>query len=559
MINKKVFSKISLPEKTKQINERFMITWYVRWFILAIVAVSIWDFVGYFSIVILGLLLLAASYNLMLYIALRLSPQLLEKRSFLVIVDSLLVICLMFLTGGLASPYSAIIPFIVISASYWIGLNAALISGIGIGLVTIAISLLTSTTVHDYDFVVRLVLYISVGVFVAWLTRAIRLESKTLIKLEHYSESESHKLDSLINLVKDAVLVVDKEGFITLRNAVARNLLFFNEVDTKPKLASILKFYDNPDHFIDLSNFNLIKLNGRTDCKLLIADGTKISVEISVSEFIVDSKNEGYVLIIRDITQDKTIEEERDEFIAVASHELRTPLTIAQGYLSLVSGNSNLEAEVQNDIDGAMRSLDQLTHIITDLVRLTDVNDEVLPVDIEAFDPVKLVSDLIKDFEDEASNKGLNLSVNVDDSQHIGDLFTSRFLVQQILSSLLSNAIKFTDQGYVKLNLRKSDSPNNGVLFVVEDTGPGIAKNEQDMVFKKFFQSENYMKRVHGGTGLGLYIAARIAKRLTAKIWFESEKDKGSKFFLFVPSYDKDNKDREKVAQATIHNLFSDF
>lgn len=536
-----------------------MITWYVRWFILAIVAVSIWDFVGYFSIVILGLLLLAASYNLMLYIALRLSPQLLEKRSFLVIVDSLLVICLMFLTGGLASPYSAIIPFIVISASYWIGLNAALISGIGIGLVTIAISLLTSTTVHDYDFVVRLVLYISVGVFVAWLTRAIRLESKTLIKLEHYSESESHKLDSLINLVKDAVLVVDKEGFITLRNAVARNLLFFNEVDTKPKLASILKFYDNPDHFIDLSNFNLIKLNGRTDCKLLIADGTKISVEISVSEFIVDSKNEGYVLIIRDITQDKTIEEERDEFIAVASHELRTPLTIAQGYLSLVSGNSNLEAEVQNDIDGAMRSLDQLTHIITDLVRLTDVNDEVLPVDIEAFDPVKLVSDLIKDFEDEASNKGLNLSVNVDDSQHIGDLFTSRFLVQQILSSLLSNAIKFTDQGYVKLNLRKSDSPNNGVLFVVEDTGPGIAKNEQDMVFKKFFQSENYMKRVHGGTGLGLYIAARIAKRLTAKIWFESEKDKGSKFFLFVPSYDKDNKDREKVAQATIHNLFSDF
>ncbi len=540
-------------------NEKFMITWYVRWLILAIIAVSIWDFVGYFSVMILGLLLLTVGYNLMLYVALRLSPRLLDKRALLVVFDSLLVICLMFLTGGLASPYSAIIPFIVISAAYWIGLNAALISGIGIGLVTIAISLLSHSTLNDYDFVVRLVLYVSVGVFVAWLSRAVRLESKSLAKLEHYSESESHKLDSLINLIKDAVLVVDREGFVTLRNAAVRNLLLFNEVDTQPKLTSILQLFDSPEHRIEISTDNLTKLNGHTDYKLLIADGTKVSVEISVSEFIVDNRNEGYVLVIRDITQDKTIEEERDEFIAVASHELRTPLTIAQGYLSLVAGNSNLEMEVQNDINGAIRSLDQLTHIITDLVRLTDVNDKMLPVDIEAFDPVALVSDLIKDFEGEALAKGLKLRVNVRDSQHMGDLFTSRFLVQQILSSLLSNAIKFTDHGSVNLNLSRSESPDNGVIFIVEDTGLGIARNEQEMVFKKFFQSENYMKRVHGGTGLGLYIAAKLAKRLTAKIWFESEKDKGSKFFLFVPSYDKDNQDRGKVAQATTHNLFSNF
>jgi signal transduction histidine kinase len=117
--------------------------------------------------------------------------------------------------------------------------------------------------------------------------------------------------------------------------------------------------------------------------------------------------------------------------------------------------------------------------------------------------------------------------------------------------------MKFTDKGSITLSVMNPKDRHSGVTFSVSDTGIGISQSDQENIFKKFFQSEDYATRVHGGTGLGLYIAQRLARRITAKIWFETELGKGSTFYLWVPPYSRHRQDRGKVAAAETKDFFN--
>src|SRR6202042_3241161 len=103
--------------------------------------------------------------------------------------------------------------------------------------------------------------------------------------------------------------------------------------------------------------------------------------------------------------------------------------------------------------------------------------------------------------------------------------------------------IKFTEHGSVTLAVINPEDNSHGVTFCISDTGAGILQSDQKKIFEKFFQSENYATRAHGGTGLGLYIAKQLAARITARLWFETELGKGSSFYLWVPPYSHQEQD----------------
>jgi hypothetical protein len=209
-------------------------------------------------------------------------------------------------------------------------------------------------------------------------------------------------------------------------------------------------------------------------------------------------------------------------------------------------------------LNGAMRSLNQLSHIISDLTNLSRVDSEQLDVKVEPLNPMQLLEELKADFSDQAKAKGLSLVTEVDPSLDVPATLTSRYVVQEILIALVSNAIKFTEQGVITLALvRQKDKPD-GVTFCVRDTGIGISRSDQKKIFQKFFLSEDYMTRIHGGTGLGLYIAKKLADRLTASLWFETDLGKGSAFYLWIPPYSRDRKDQAEVASAEAKEFFKD-
>jgi signal transduction histidine kinase len=395
-----------------------------------------------------------------------------------------------------------------------------------------------------------------VGIYVSWLTGSERSERSKLISIGTETEKERQQLMALINNMREAVLVIDNDDRIAIHNQAALSLAGAGKDIHGEPVGQALQFVDASCRPVALKIGDGAQ---QSDLKLRAPDGSLVDASIDIAPYIVDRQNHGHVLIIRDVSDEKSAAKEREEFIAVASHELRTPLTIAQNSVSFLLSPPYLpkDKDSVDMLNSAMRSLKQLSHIITDLTNLSRVESEQLDVQLEPLNPIAMLHDFQLDYSGQAKSHGIELKVEIDPDLNSATILTSRYVVSEILSIYINNALKFTEKGSITLSVMNPREMSSGVTFGVSDTGIGISQSDQKKIFKKFFQSEDYATRVHGGTGLGLYIAQRLARRITAKIWFETELGKGSTFYLWVPPYSRHKQDRGKVAAAETKDFFN--
>ncbi len=533
--------------------------WYTRWGVIAVLAASLWFLPLTHRHIIIALLLAAAAYNLLLLFGNQLNLRISYSRALILFIDGVIALVLVMYTGAEHSPYFLILGFMVVSGAYWYGA----LTSVGIGLtqmlfLTVQLEAQQQSLTFPAGLTVRMLVLIILGVYVSLLTRPDRSERHELLNLGIETEKERQQLLALINNMRDAVLVVDNGGTIVIYNQAAATLAGGRQELKGHLFSAVIRLEDEHHQAVELK----LKQTGgafeRKDLCLRDSDNSLVNVAISAAPYIVDRQNRGHVLIIRDITQDKTIDKEREEFIAVASHELRTPLTIAQGDVSLLLTPSYMpkNPESVDMLGGALRSLQQLSHIIKDLTNLSRVENEELDVELDPLDPIALVHEFEKDYADQVKLKGLKLEVIIDKDLNSATILTSRYVVREILSIFITNAIKFTDEGTVVMRIMNPKDESSGVTFAVSDTGIGISRSDQKKIFEKFFQSEHYATRTHGGTGLGLYIAKRLTTRITGRLWFETELGKGSTFYLWVPPYSKHKQDSGKVAAAEAKDFF---
>ena len=254
------------------------------------------------------------------------------------------------------------------------------------------------------------------------------------------------------------------------------------------------------------------------------------------------------------------LEKLKSEFISIVSHELRTPLTSIKNSLDImISGKTGEINKAQNNfLTIAKRNVDRLSGIINDLLDLSKIEAGKMqyrfePVNI--LDPIEFVKST---FDSLAEKKNIKIIINV--CSKLSLIYGDINRIEQILSNLVSNAIKFTpENGQIKINIeeiksnsidtsrfyRDSSSVNSirqkGLLkgdyirVTVEDNGIGIKEEDIPKVFDKFQQIENSLSREVGGTGLGLPIAKQLLEAHRGEIWLESEFNKGSKFSLIFP------------------------
>lgn len=535
-------------------------TWYVRWGIMAIVAATFWFMPEAHRAVIETFLGVAVIYSLILWVGVQRRIAFLMDRSLILGVDSALALILVMYTGVDSSPYLFVLVFMIISSAYWYGALTSILIGAAQTLFLVAQHLSQNhTLVLPKTLIVRMLFLMAIGAYVALLTKSERLERHQLIALGTETEKERQQLLALVNNIRDAVLVIDNNQKISIYNSAAATLAGRHQELSRQSINDAMRFEDNQDQPVKLDIKAAATAFERKDLHLRAPDNSLVNVSISVVPYIVDRQNRGHVMIIHDITQDKTIEQEREEFVAVASHELRTPLTIAQGDISLLLAPPYLpeNRESVDMLNGALRSLQQLSNIIKDLTNLSQVENEKLDVELEPLKPVALLHEFQSDYRDQAKAKGLKLEVKVDPNLSSATILTSRYVVREILSIFITNALKFTDKGSVTLSVMNPEDKSPGVTFSISDSGLGISQSDQKKIFEKFFQSEQYTTRVHGGTGLGLHIAKQLAARITARLWFDTELGKGSTFYLWVPPYSKHKKDSGKVAAAETKDFFS--
>lgn len=363
---------------------------------------------------------------------------------------------------------------------------------------------------------------------------------KTAGIANHIAALEHERLTSLINSMADGVIAVDEHQTVAIYNGAALNILDVNSELKGKRLKTVFTLVDKNNQVLDTEK--LVKSTNTQfttrDLLLQYPNGESINLYLSIAPVHLGygvKGDRGHVVLLRDITHEKSLEEERDEFISVVSHELRTPIAIAEGNISnaqfVVDKADNIPEAVKASLKAAYDQTIFLSGMINDLATLSRAERGKLNVEIESINAHELLKDLEQNYKPSATDKGLKLLVKSDPNLEL--LQSSKLYVREILQNFITNAIKYTQAGTVTI---AAHSKPDGVLFTVKDTGIGISKADKEKVFDKFFRSEDFRTRQSSGTGLGLYVTMKLARLIHADIDLESEINKGSTFSIFVPN-----------------------
>lgn len=349
---------------------------------------------------------------------------------------------------------------------------------------------------------------------------------------------EHERLISLINNMADGVIAVDERARVALYNGAALNILDSNCSIQGRSLGDVCRLVDRKNRTVDFTDLvrHTKKTTTNRDLQLEYTDGSRINLYISIAPVHIgygSGGENGFVVLLRDITHEKSLEEERDEFISVISHELRTPVAIAEGNIA----NAQLIIDQGGDVQEIKKALQQaheqtvfLASLINDLSTLSRAERSKLTTEVEAINMHELVDGLAHTYQSQAAEKGLRITTSL--HPHLEILHSSRLYVREILQNFVTNAVKYTEKGHIIIGAKPAEK---GMLLWVEDTGIGISKGDQEKVYDKFFRSEDYRTRRNNGTGLGLYVTMKLARLIHADITLTSRLNKGSKFSIYIP------------------------
>lgn len=258
-----------------------------------------------------------------------------------------------------------------------------------------------------------------------------------------------------------------------------------------------------------------------------------ISNFVAIKEDISDKKK-----LMSELIRAKENAEESDRlktsFLANMSHEIRTPLNSILGFTSIMNTCENLSETERNEYSEIInKSADSLLQIINDIIDISSLETGQLKIVISRFKINKMISTIFQEFEDKVSKTKHKLQIRYLLANNDLIIESDINRLNQIFINLLTNALKFTDRGYIEFGVEKYDKQN--IYFKVEDSGIGIRKELHEIIFERFRQGEDNTVRHYGGNGLGLSIVRNLIELMGGKIWVESEPGKGSRFCFYLP------------------------
>ncbi len=382
------------------------------------------------------------------------------------------------------------------------------------------------------------------------------VETDNLIHLN--GKNSSNKTNSTLQIdrkaildnILDGFLIFNKNGVILEYNRKVLQMLGVKERDIQNY--SLLEFLPNElsqNLRKDLEKTDLFipnKVIGeRCEATLHPSNGHSEEFEISITNNYTVGEDT-FSLFLKDITHKKdtlkAIEEgkinaermakAKSTFLSNMSHEIRTPLNVILGLSEIIKKRAHMdEALLRKNLDGIDFSAKSLLSIVNDILDFSKIEAGKLSIQSIDFNLPKVVTNLTDGFEIKAREKGLDLSAVIDPS--IPDIVIGdQYRLNQILTNLIGNAIKFTYDGKITVsvsNVSESDTSVN-LKFMVEDTGIGIAKDKLDRIFESFYQVENPDSSKAHGTGLGLAITTQLIQLQNGTLSASSVIDQGSVF-----------------------------
>ena len=262
-------------------------------------------------------------------------------------------------------------------------------------------------------------------------------------------------------------------------------------------------------------------------------DGSTFNVQLLVG-LVRDKVGEAICIMasLVDITERKRIEQMKSDFVSLASHELRTPLTSIGGYAELMLDGDvgEINKEQKEFLEIISQNTQRLEALINDVLDVEKIESGRIKLKREKVNLNEIVEASVNTFKVMAEGKGLKLEKEIEAVQM--DMLGDSDRLSQVLSNFLSNAIKYTKKGKVKVT---AQTKGKFASVTIEDTGVGMSEDELRSVFTRFFRSDDSYVRKTTGTGLGLSIAKATVERHNGDIRIESELGVGTKFEVILP------------------------
>lgn len=214
------------------------------------------------------------------------------------------------------------------------------------------------------------------------------------------------------------------------------------------------------------------------------------------------------------------------------SHEIRTPLNAIIGFSSILCEPECPQEKREEYAEIILKSADTLLETVNDIIEASQIESGTVKIKKEPANLNSIIRSVYDRLKKKAGDKGINISYRVPLDDEDVNIMTDQEKVKRVLQNMGDNAVKFTDGGEVEIGYVISGGM---VEFYVYDTGKGISEEYYNYIFTSFFQADNGPSRLHGGTGLGLYISKGYVELLGGKIWFFSEPGEGTTFFFSIP------------------------
>jgi len=363
--------------------------------------------------------------------------------------------------------------------------------------------------------------------------------AETIARVSQVLEGQKRVYESILSSMVDGVIMLDKNNEIIVINNAAKKMLRLPKGETNitvEYLQNKLGFY--PFHHL----FGVEKRVPGTpmmDEILRIYDRTYHSIICPV--FSSSQESIGTVIVLRDITAQKEIEEKKEEFLSVISHELRTPLTSIAGALDMVNKEivGKLTDKQKRYIELAVDNCNRLHLIIDDILDLSKFEKGKMEMTKEIISLPGLIKSSVDRFEPLFVKKNINVQLRIEEDVPPFEADANR--ISQVMNNLLSNAIKYTpENGNITVEIFQPKVFPSYVAVSVKDSGPGIKSEDLERIFDKFETLKYTDERTVGGTGLGLAVCRSIIEAHGGKIWAESTYGHGATFIFTLPTYAKD-------------------
>jgi PAS domain S-box-containing protein len=373
-------------------------------------------------------------------------------------------------------------------------------------------------------------------------------EEMTLISREELQEKidfaieeithEKEKISSIIESMADGLIMVDNNAVINLANpqieeyfkVTKENILGkkLNEAGLCDCLYTLFQSTKNNPEKKSMRLKDPIICHSRKD--------KDIFVQV-VCKAVLSKKTDviGYIIVAHDVTREKRIERLKNEFISISAHQLRTPLAGIKWALRMILDGEigKVDKEAASYLDKAYQTNEIMICLVNDLLNVTRIEEGRFLLELKPVSLKDLVKKVIMEAEVVSERKNIEVGLKSKKDGLI-EIDADPEKLRLALQNLIENAIKYSERGG-KVAVSITPKEDRTVLITVKDSGIGIAEKEHKRVFSKFFRGRNATRVQTQGTGLGLFIVKNIIESHNGKIWFKSEINKGTTFYISLP------------------------